>query len=168
MDIPWGFFSEIVWKVVSLVKKPKPNVTVEAELLFEDMGGSGNVGGTVWNLWKDIYVRLCVVNTGCATHIKDAFVSIQKNGHEALRFSPWKTIEYINYKNLSKSPELNKPLLGARIDTNDLWGPHIVLFTASKVVKGVNAMLPEGKPLLVVEVVGQRPKQLHIGKTSHN
>jgi len=137
-------------------------VAIEAEFVFEDGGGSSNVGGTVWNLWKDLYLKVCVTNTGGPTTIKNAFISIRDRGHEVLRFSPWKVLKYINCESRSESPELDKTLLGARIETNDSWGPHIVLFTMQKVVSGEHARLPDGERLLTVEVVGQRPKRLKV------
>jgi len=85
-----------------------------------------------------------------------------------MRYKAVKVLEGINYKKLEDFPELNKPLLDARIDTNDSWGPYIVLFTASKVVMGDHPSLPEGEAFLVVEVVGQRHKKLRISKKAHN
>ena len=161
MEIPWGMISGLGWKVYSIFKS-KPRVAVEAEFLFEDGGGSGNVGGTVWNLWKDIYLNLCVTNTGAPTTIKRAYILIRDKKQEVLRFSPWKVLEYINYKDLGKSPEVDKTLLGDRIETNDSWGPHIVLFTAQKIVSGKDAKLPDGERFLIVEAVGQKIKLIRI------
>jgi hypothetical protein len=161
MEIPLAFISELLWKVLSLVKS-RPRVAIEAKLVFEDGGGTSNVGGTVWNLWEDLYINLCISNTGAPTTIKRAYISVREKNHEVLRFSPWKVLEYINYKELTKSPEINKSLLGARIENNDSWGPHNVLFTAQKIVTGKDARLPDGEHLLVVEVVGQRPARVRI------
>lgn len=161
MEIPWGMISGLGWKVYSIFKS-KPRVAIEAELLFEDEGGSGNVGGTVWNLWKDIYLSLCVTNTGAPTTIKRAYISVRDKNRELLRFSPWKVLKYIDYKHPSKSPELDKTLLGVRIETNDSWGPHIILFTVQEIVTGKDAKLPDGERFLIIEAVGQRIKPLRI------
>lgn len=161
MEIPWGFISGLVWKIFS-TGKSRPRVAIEAEFVFEDGGGNSNVGGTLWNLWKDIYLSLCVTNTGAPTTIKRAYISVRDKNRELLRFSPWKVLKYIDYKQPSKSPELDKTLLGVRIETNDSWGPHIVLFTAQKIVSGKDAKLPDGERFLIVEAVGQRIKQLRI------
>ena len=161
MDIPWGIISGVGWKVYSIFKS-KPRVAVEVEFLFEDGGGSSNVGGTVRNLWRDIYLNLCVTNTGAPTTIKRAYISIRDKKQEVLRFSPWKVLKYINYEHLSESPEIDKTLLGVTIETNDSWGPHIVLFTTQEVVSGKNTKLPDGERFIIVEAVGQRIKPLRI------
>jgi hypothetical protein len=137
-------------------------MTIEAEFVFEEGSGTSNVGGTAWNLWKDIYLKLCVTNTGAPATIKNVFISIRDGKNEVLRFSPWKVLEYIQRKQPSESPELDKVLIGARIDTNDCWGPDIVLFTASKIVNGKQPRLPDGERFLAVEVVGQRLKSIGI------
>ena len=161
MEIPWGIISGLGWKVYSIFKS-KPRVAVEAQFLFEDGGGSSNVGGTVWNLWTDIYLNLCVTNTGAPTTIKRAYISVRDKNHEVLRFSPWKVLKHINYEHLSESPEIDKMLLGARIETNDSWGPNIVLFTTQEIVTGKDARLPDGERFLIVEAVGQRVKPIRI------
>ena len=161
MDIPWGIISGLGWKVYSIFKS-KPRVAVEAEFIFENGGGSSNVGGTVWNLWKDIYLNLCVTNTGAPTTIKRAYISIRDKKQEVLRFSPWKVLKHINYEDLSESPEIDKTLRGARIETNDSWGPNIVLFTTQEIVSGKDASLPDGERFLTIEVVGQRVRPLKI------
>lgn len=161
MDIPWGVISGLGWKVFSILKS-RPRVAIEAEFVFEDGGGNSNVGGTLWNLWKDIYLKLCVTNTGAPTTVKSASMSIQDRGHEVLRLSLWKVVKYINHEQPDKSPELDKTLLGTRLETNDSWGPHIVLFTAQKIVSGKDAKLPGGERFLIVEAVGQRIKPLRI------
>jgi hypothetical protein len=63
---------------------------------------------------------------------------------------------------LKDSDELGKVLIGARIDTNDCWGPDIVLFTTLKIVDGEQPKLPNGGRFLNVEVVGQRLKHLKV------
>lgn len=161
MQIPLGFVSELIWRIFSIVKS-RPRVAIEAEFVHEEGGGTSNVGGTVWNLWKDIYLSLCVTNTGVPTTVKRAYVSVRNKKHEVLRFLPWKVLEYINYKDITKSPELNKTLLGTRIETNDSWGPHIVLFTTQKIISGEHARLPDGERFLAVEVVGQRLKPFKV------
>ena len=161
MEIPWGFISGLVWRLISLAKS-KPRVAVEAEFVYEEGGGTSNVGGTAWNVWKDMYLNLCVMNTGAPTTIKKVFISIKDGRNEVLRFSPWKVLEYVQHKQPNKSPELNKALIGSRIDTNDCWGPDIVLFTTSKIVNGEKPELPDGKRFLIVEVVGQRIKPLKV------
>jgi len=144
------------------MRRPRPRVAVEAEFLFEDGGGSSNIGGTVWNLWNDIYLNLCVTNTGAATTVKRAYISVRDKKHEVLRFSLWKVLRHINYKDLSESPEIDKTLPGTRIETNDSWGPHVVLFTTQSIVSGENAELPPGERFLFIEVVGQRVRPLKI------
>lgn len=162
MEVLWGIISDLILKVLSVLRT-RPRVAVEAKLEFEDGGGTSNVGGTVWNLWEDLYLNLCVTNTGTPATIKRAYISVRNKKHEVLRFSPWKALEYINHKDLTKSPELNKTLQGARLETNDSWGPHIVLFTAQGIVTGKDARLPSGNEhLLVVEVVGQRHVRVKI------
>jgi hypothetical protein len=157
MILPWEAIASLFLKGISILRT-RPRVAVETKLVFEDGGGSSNVGGTVWNLWKDLYVDICVTNAGTPTTIKRAYVSIRNKKREVLRFSPWKSLEYINYKDLTKSPELDKTLQGTRLETNDSWGPHIVLFSGQEIVTGKNAQLPDGNQnLLVIEVVGQRP-----------
>ena len=161
MEIPCGIISGLGWKVYSIFKS-KPRVAVEAEFLFEDGGGSSNVGGTVWSLWKDVYLNLCVTNTGAPTTIKRAYISVRDKKHEVLRFSPWKVLKHINYEQLSESHELDKILPGARIETNDSWGPNIALFTTQKIVTGKDARLPDGERFLIVEVVGQRVRPFKV------
>jgi hypothetical protein len=161
MGIPWEIISGLGWKVYSIIKS-KPRVAVEVEFLFEDGGGSSNVGGTVWNLWRDIYLDLCVTNTGAPTTVKRAYISVRDNKHEVLRFSSWKVLKHINYKDLSESPEIDKTLSGAKIGTNDSWGPHVVLFTTQSIVSGEDASLPDGERFLFIEVVGQRLRPLKI------
>lgn len=63
---------------------------------------------------------------------------------------------------LKDSDELGKVPIGARIDTNDYWGPDIVLFTTLKIVDGEQPKLPNGERFLNVEVVGQRLKHLKV------
>ena len=144
------------------MRRPRPRVAIEAEYISEEGGGTSNVGGTAWNVWKDVYLRLCVINTGAPTTIKNVFISIKDGRNEVLRFSSWKVLEYIQRKQPSKSPELDKVLIGARIDANDCWGPDIVLFTTSKIVNGEQPRLPDGARFLTVEIVGQRPKPLKV------
>ena len=157
MATPWGMILELGWKVYSIFKS-KPRVAVEAELLFEDEGGNSNVGGTVWNLWKDIYLSLCVTNTGAPTTIKRAYISVRDKNRELLRLSPWKVLKHINHKQPSKSPELDKMLPGVRIETNDSWGPHTILFTVQEIVTGKDAKLPDGERFLIIEAIGQSIK----------
>jgi len=164
METLLGFLSLIsglLGRILPIVKS-RPRVGIEAEFVHEEGGGTSNIGGTAWNLWQDMYLKLCVMNTGVPTTIKNVSISIKDGKNEVLRFSPWKVLEYINYKQTGKSPELDKALIGARINTNDCWGPHIVLFTTSKIVTGKEPSLPDGERLLIVEVVGQRPKLLRI------
>ena len=166
----WGllsFLSGIVWKIFARFKD-RPNVAIEAETKLVNAQGTSNIDGTVWNLWEDWYVWVCVSNTGAPTTVKDAYISIIRHKGEVIRFRPWKTHQHINYKRLWESPEIDKPLVGARIGTNDAWGPHIVLFTAQNIVRSEseNPILSDGAPFLVVEVVGQKPRRLFIGKKS--
>ena len=161
MEIPWGLISGLLGRILSIVKS-RPRVAVEAEFVYEEGGGTSNVGGTAWNLWKDIYLKLCVTNIGAPTTIKSVFISIKDGKNEVLRFSPCKVLEYIQYKQPSKSPELEKVLIGARIDTNDCWGPDIVLFTTSKIINGEQPRLPDGERFVIVESVGQRQKRARV------
>ena len=154
-----SLISGLLGRILS-IRRPRPRVAIEAEYIVEEGGGTSNVGGTAWNVWKDIYLRLCVTNTGAPTTIKNVFISIKDGRNEVLRFLPWKVLEYVQRKQPSKSPELKKVLIGSRIDTNDCWGPDIVLFTTSKIVNGEKPRLPDGERLLTVEVVGQRLKDV--------
>lgn len=156
MDILLGLLLGLLDRL-HIIAKSRSHVAVEAKHVFEDGGGTSNVGATVWNVWNDIYVKLCVTNTGAPTTIKDVYISVRDGRNEVLSFSQWKVLKHINYKLASKSPELDKVLIGARIDTNDCWGPDIVLFTASKIIREKSPKLPEGEHYIVVETVGQKP-----------
>ena len=164
MEILLGFISlisKLIERTFSIIKS-KPHISIEAEFVHEEGGGNSNVGGTVWNLWQNQYLNLCVKNTGAPTTIKKMYISVRNDRHEVLRFSPWKTLKYINYENPSKSPELNKTLQATRLETNDCWGPHIVLFTAQEIVTGENASLPDGAYFIIVESVGQKPVRVRL------
>ena len=161
MNVPWGVIAGLAWKLLSILKS-RPCLSIEAELVFEDAGGCSNASGTLWNLWKELYLKLCVTNKGGPTTIKEAYVSVRDGSNEVLRFLPWKVLKYINRKDPSGSPELKKALIGARLKTNDSWGPHFVLFTTQTTVSNQNHELPEGDFFLIIEVVGQRRKALRI------
>jgi len=156
-----SFVSGLMERVFSITRS-RPHIRIEAELVREEGGGSSNVGGTVWNVWKDIYLKLCVTNTSGPTTIKSAFISVKDGRDEVLRFSPWKVLRYVQREEPSKSPELNKTLQGTRLQTNDSWGPDIVLFSAQKIVVSESPSLPDGERFITVEVVGQRPVRVRI------
>lgn len=161
MDIPLGFISGIVGSILSYLKS-KPKVAVEANIILEDAGGSGSADDSFWSFWKDLYIELCISNTGAPTTVKSVFISMQKNRHEVLRFCPYKTLQYINFKNLYKSPQLEKNLEGSRINTNDSWGPHIVVFTGVRDGTKEEIILSGCESFLIVEVVGQKLKSLPV------
>ncbi len=167
MDWVWGFLSGIASLAVAIFTyfkyiRYRPKVNVEAKVEFEEAGGTGSADDTFWRLWKDVYITICIANTRGPATVKTAFISMNKNGSEVLRFHPYKTIQYIDFKKPYKSPQLEKNLAGSRIDTNDSWGPHVVVFTAIRGGKKEEITLSDCESFLIIEVVGQKLKSLPV------
>jgi predicted HTH transcriptional regulator len=64
---------EIIDWMEARERPSKPFVAVEVESVYEEGGGTSNIEGTAWNLWYDIYLNVCITNTGAPTTIKRAY-----------------------------------------------------------------------------------------------